>query len=85
MVTVKPWNEEDSRKPNCIDVHAYPQPTDETVTLVTVTASAQTAADAVRWVNVVDREPMSLEEGMDRAREYAERSGIDLILWRDDS
>lgn len=85
MVEERPYNRKDSQQVNSIEVQVYRKPNDRHTILAIVTASQQTASDNVTWNKVVDKEPMGFEEAMDRARIFAEQTGINLILWRDDT
>ena len=82
MVEVKPYDEAEARKTNNIEVYTYRKPTDPTVTLAMVTACAQTAPDEATWVKVVDKEPMTEQRAISIAKEYAEKTGIEVIYVR---
>lgn len=83
MVQIRPYDEEEVQKTlPAIEVHTYRKPTDPSVTLAQVTACYQSASDQVTWVKIVDKEPMSHEEAIAKAREYAQESGIEVIFER---
>ena len=81
MVEIKPYNEAETQKTlPAIEVHTYPKTTDPSVTLALVIACHQGAPDQVTWTKIVDKEPMSHEEAMAKAKEYAEEASIEVIF-----
>ncbi len=84
IVEVKPYDEETAQTEDHVEVHTYPQPTDPAVTLAEVTASRVTGPSGVTWVPIVDKEPMSAEEALERGKAWAIENGVPLVLVREE-
>ena len=80
IVEVKPHDEETAQRENHVEVYTYPRPTDPAVTLAMVTASLITGPDEATWVKIVDKEPMSAEEALERGKAWAIENGVPLVL-----
>ena len=71
---------------NCVWVHTYPKPTDNSITLACIehrfeNANSDYDTDDSRATRViVDAQPMSHERAMDLATYYAKDKGVPLIL-----
>ena len=80
IVEVNPYDEETAQTEDHVEVYTYPRPTDPAVTLAMVTANRVTGPNKVTWFTIVDKEPMSAEEALERGKAWAIENGVPLVL-----
>ena len=83
IVEVKPYDEETAQTEDHVEVYTYPRPTDPAVTLAMVTANRVTGPNKVTWFTIVDKEPMSAGEALERGKAWATENGVPLVLVRE--
>ncbi len=64
---------------DAIQVYTYPSPNDPARRLAIITYDYQSGPKEVTFTNLVNREEMSHEEALERARKFAEENGISRI------
>ena len=83
---IRQYNKAEAEKsPDSIEVHTYPKPTDPSTRIASIQRTRVDAGSKSMVVtDIVDRQPMSHADAMQRAIDFAQNHGVPVIFERKD-